>query len=197
MPTRVAINGFGRTGRATFRAAREQGADIEWAAINDVMGVAAVAQLLANDSVYGRFPGTVEALDGAIRVDGIEIPVFAESDPAALPWREVDAEVVIESSGRFRARAEAARHLAAGARKVIVSAPAKEPDVTVALGVNFDEAYDPERHHIISNASCTTNCLAPAAKVVHDTVGIERGLMTTIHAYTADQRLQDLPHKDP
>ena len=126
-----------------FRAAREQDAEIEWAGINDVMGVTAVAQLLATDSVYGRFPGSVEALDAAIRVDGVEIPVFSEPDPASLPWRDVDAEVVIESSGRFRARADAARHLDAGARKVIISAPAKEPDVTVALGVNFDEAYDP------------------------------------------------------
>ena len=144
-----------------FRAAKEQGADIEWAAINDVMGVDSVALLLANDSVYGRFPGSVEALDGAIRVDGVEIPVFTESDPGALPWRDVGTEVVIESSGRFRARSDAARHLDAGARKVIISAPAKEPDVTVALGINFDEVYDPDRHHVISNASCTTNCLAP------------------------------------
>jgi glyceraldehyde 3-phosphate dehydrogenase len=197
MPVRVAINGFGRTGRATFRAAREQGADIEWAGINDVMGVASLAQLLANDSVYGRFPGTVEAAEGAIRVDGIEIPVFAESDPGALPWRDVGAEVVIESSGLFRARSDAARHLDAGARKVIISAPAKEPDVTVALGVNFDDVYDPDRHHVISNASCTTNCLAPVAKVLHEAFGIRHGVMTTVHAYTGDQRLLDAPHKDP
>jgi glyceraldehyde 3-phosphate dehydrogenase len=196
MPVRVAINGFGRTGRATFRAAHEQGADIQWAAINDVMGAASVAQLLARDSVYGPFPGTVEALDGAIRVDGVEIPVFAEPDPAALPWQELGVEVVIESSGRFRTRADAARHLEAGARKVIISAPAKEPDVTVALGVNFESAYDPAGHDIISNASCTTNCLAPLAKVLNDSFGIEQGLMTTIHAYTADQRLQDMPHSD-
>jgi glyceraldehyde 3-phosphate dehydrogenase len=197
MSVRVAINGFGRTGRAMFRAAREQDADIRWAGINDVMGVAAVAQLLAKDSVYGRYPGSVEALDGAIRVDGVEIPVFSEADPAALPWRDVGAEVVIESSGRFRARADAARHQEAGARKVIVSAPAKEPDVTVALGINFDEVYDPERHHIISNASCTTNCLAPVAKVLHEALGIRHGVMTTVHAYTGDQRLLDAPHKDP
>ena len=180
-----------------FRAAREQNAEIEWAGINDVMGVTAVAQLLATDSVYGRFPGSVEALDAAIRVDGVEIPVFSEPDPASLPWRDVDAEVVIESSGRFRARADAARHLDAGARKVIISAPAKEPDVTVALGVNFAEAYDPDRHHIISNASCTTNCLAPVAKVLHEAFGIRHGVMTTVHAYTGDQRLLDAPHKDP
>ena len=197
MPVRVAINGFGRTGRAMFRAAREQGADIEWAGINDVMGVASVAQLLANDSVYGRFPGTVEALDAAILVDGIGIPVFAETDPGALPWREVGAEVVIESTGRFRARADAARHLEAGARKVIISAPAKEPDATVALGINFDDVYDPDRHHVISNASCTTNCLAPVAKVLHETLGIRHGVMTTVHAYTGDQQLLDGPHKDP
>jgi glyceraldehyde 3-phosphate dehydrogenase len=180
-----------------FRSAREQSADIEWAGINDVMGVDAVAQLLANDSVYGRYPGTVEALDGAIRVDGIEIPVFAETDPGALPWRDVGAEVVIESTGRFRARADAARHLDAGARKVIISAPAKEPDVTVALGINFEDVYDAERHHVISNASCTTNCLAPVAKVLHEAFGIRHGVMTTVHAYTGDQRLLDAPHKDP
>ena len=142
-------------------------------------------------------PRIVEALDGAIGVDGHEIPVFAEPDPAALPWAELSAEVVIESSGRFRGRADAARHLEAGARKVIISAPAKEPDVTVALGVNFDEVYDPERHHIISNASCTTNCLAPVAKVLHEAFGIRHGVMTTVHAYTGDQRLLDAPHKDP
>jgi glyceraldehyde 3-phosphate dehydrogenase len=197
MPVRVAINGFGRTGRAMFRAAYEQGADIEWAGINDVMGVGPVAQLLAKDSVYGRFPGTVEALDRAIGVDGREIPVLAEPDPGALPWRDLDAEVVVESSGRFRARPDAARHLEAGARKVIISAPAKEPDVTVALGVNFDDVYDADRHHIISNASCTTNCLAPVAKVLHEAFGIRHGVMTTVHAYTADQRLLDAPHTDP
>jgi len=197
MPVRVAINGFGRTGRATFRAAHDQGADIEWAAINDVMGVASVAQLLANDSVYGRFAGTVEALENSIRVDGVEIPVFAEPDPGALPWEELDVDVVIESSGRFRTRTDAARHLEAGARKVIISAPAKEPDVTVALGVNFDDTYDAERHHIISNASCTTNCLAPVAKLLHEAFGIRHGVMTTVHAYTGDQQLLDGPHKDP
>ena len=144
-----------------------------------------------------RFPGTVEARDGAIAVDGREIPVFAEPDPGALPWDEVGAEVVIESSGRFRARADAARHLEAGARKVIISAPAKEPDVTVALGVNFEQVYDPEQHHIISNASCTTNCLAPVAKVLHDAFGIRHGVMTTVQGYTGDQQLLDGPHKDP
>jgi glyceraldehyde 3-phosphate dehydrogenase len=197
MSVRAAINGFGRTGRATFRAAYDQGADIEWAAINDVMGAESVARLLANDSVYGRFPGRVELLDAAIVVDGIEIPVLAEADPASLPWAELGVDVVIESSGRFRDRASAEKHLDAGARKVIISAPAKDPDVTVALGINFDEVYDAERHRIISNASCTTNCLAPVAKVLHEVLGVRHGVMTTVHAYTGDQRLLDAPHKDP
>jgi glyceraldehyde 3-phosphate dehydrogenase len=197
MSLRVAINGFGRVGRSTLRAALEHGADIEWAAINDVMTPETLARLLRYDSVYGRFRGSVEALPGAIRVDGTDIPVFAEKDPAALPWSDLGVDVVIESTGRFRDRAGAGAHLEAGARKVIVSAPAKEPDVTVVLGVNFDEVYDPERHHIISNASCTTNCLAPVAKVIHDTFGIRHGVMTTVHAYTSDQQLLDGPHKDP
>jgi len=197
MSVRVAINGFGRIGRTMFRAAREQGADIEWVAINDIVTPADVALLLRHDSVYGRFPGTVEALDGAIRVDDKEIPVFSETDPAALPWGELGVDVVIESTGAFRDRAGAAKHLAAGARKVIISAPGKDPDVTVVPGVNFDEAYDPERHDIISMASCTTNCLAPVAKVLHEAFGIRHGVMTTIHAYTGDQRLIDAPHKDP
>jgi glyceraldehyde 3-phosphate dehydrogenase len=196
MPVRVGINGFGRIGRAMFRAAHEQGADLEWAGINDVMDTEMLAHLLRYDSVYGPFPGEVEVLDGAIRVDGHEIPVFAETDPAALAWGELSAEVVIESTGFFNDRAGATKHLEAGARKVIMSAPAKEPDVTVALGVNFEHEYDPERHHIISNASCTTNCLAPVAKVLHEAFGISHGVMTTIHAYTGDQRLLDAPHKD-
>jgi glyceraldehyde 3-phosphate dehydrogenase len=161
------------------------------------MGVEQVARLLARDSVYGRFPGTVEALDDAIRVDDRVIPVFSEADPAALPWGELGAEVVIESNGFFRDRVGASKHLEAGARKVIVSAPAKDPDVTVALGINFEHAYDPVNHRIISNASCTTNCLAPVAKVLHEAFGIRHGVMTTVHAYTADQRLLDAPHKDP
>jgi glyceraldehyde 3-phosphate dehydrogenase len=196
MTVKVGINGFGRTGRATFRAAHEQSAGIEWVGINDVMDIEMLAHLLRHDSVYGPFAGTVEVLDGAIRVDGLEIPVFAETDPAALPWGDVGAEVVIESSGHFRDRAGAAKHLEAGARKVIVSAPAKDPDVTVALGINFEREYDPERHHIISNASCTTNCLAPVAKVIDEAFGIRHGVMTTVHAYTSDQRLLDAPHKD-
>jgi glyceraldehyde 3-phosphate dehydrogenase len=196
MPVRVGINGFGRTGRATFRAAHERGDAIEWAGINDVMDIEMLAHLLRHDSVYGPFPGTVEVLDDAIRVDGREIPVFAETDPAGLPWGDIGADVVIESSGYFRDRAGAAKHLEAGARKVIISAPAKDPDVTVALGINFDEVYDPAKHDIISNASCTTNCLAPVAKVLNEAFGIRHGVMTTVHAYTGDQMLLDGPHKD-
>ena len=175
MAVRAAINGFGRTGRAAFRAAVDSGADIEWVAVNDVVDAPMLAQLLKYDTVYGPFEGTVEAVDGALVVDGVHIETPMASDPAALPWAELDVDVVIESSGRFRARADAEKHLGAGAKKVIVSAPAKEPDVTVALGVNF-EAYDPGRHHIISNASCTTNCLAPVAKLVHEAFGIRHGL---------------------
>jgi glyceraldehyde 3-phosphate dehydrogenase (phosphorylating) len=193
---RVGINGFGRIGRNLFRAAHQAGSELEFCAVNDIADAATLAHLLAYDSVYGRFPGTVEATDGAIVVDGREIKVLAERDPAALPWGDLGVEVVIESTGLFSKRDDAAKHLEAGARKVIISAPATEPDVTVCLGVNFDQAYDPDAHQIISNASCTTNCLAPVAKVLHQAVGIERGLMTTIHAYTADQRLQDMPHKD-
>jgi glyceraldehyde 3-phosphate dehydrogenase len=196
MPTRGAINGFGRTGRAAFRAAYERGLDIEFVAINDLAEPALLAQLLKHDTVYGTFPGRVEALEDAILVDGVRIETPGETDPARLPWRELGVEVAIESTGRFRARADAAKHLEAGAEKVIVSAPAKEPDVTVALGVNFDEAYDPEQHRIVSNASCTTNCLAPVAKVLHEGFGIRHGLMTTVHAYTGDQCLLDGPHKD-
>jgi glyceraldehyde 3-phosphate dehydrogenase len=195
MTVRVAINGFGRTGRAAFRAAHETGADIEWVAINDVAEPAMLAQLLKYDTVYGRFGGTVEVADGAIVVDGAEIATPMESDPARLPWDALGVDVVIESTGRFRARADAARHLEAGARKVIVSAPAKEPDVTVVLGVNF-ETYDADRHEIVSNASCTTNCLAPVAKVLHEALGVRHGVMTTVHAYTGDQMLLDGPHKD-
>ncbi len=195
-PVRVGINGFGRIGRNLFRAAYEAGSELELVAANDIADPTTLAHLLKYDSMYGRFAGRVEALEGAIAVDGAEVKVLAEPDPAALPWRELGVEVVIESTGLFRKRDDAAKHLQAGAQKVIVSAPAADPDVTVALGVNFDDVYDPERHHIISNASCTTNCLAPVAKVLNDAVGIERGLMTTIHAYTADQRLQDMPHKD-
>ena len=195
-PPKVGINGFGRIGRNLFRAAYEAGTDLDFVAVNDITDNETLAHLLKYDSVLGRFPGEVEARGESIVVDGKEIRVFEERDPAQLPWGDLGVEVVIESTGLFTKRDDAAKHLEAGAKKVIISAPATEPDVTVALGVNFDDAYDPDQHHIISNASCTTNCLAPLAKVIHETVGIERGLMTTIHAYTADQRLQDLPHKD-
>jgi glyceraldehyde 3-phosphate dehydrogenase len=196
MAVKVGINGFGRIGRNLFRAAHEAGADLEFVAVNDITDPETLAHLLKYDSILGRFPGRVEATGDAIVIDGNEIKVLAKQDPAELPWGDLGAEVVIESTGRFRTREDATKHLDAGARKVIITAPATDPDVTVALGVNFDSAYDPDEHHIISGASCTTNCLAPVAKVLNDTVGIERGLMTTIHAYTADQRLQDMPHKD-
>jgi glyceraldehyde 3-phosphate dehydrogenase len=196
MAVKVGINGFGRIGRNLFRAAHAAGADLDIVAVNDITDPGTLAHLLAYDSILGRFPGEVEAGEGSISVDGKPLKVLAERDPAALPWGELGADVVIESTGLFTARADAAKHLEAGAKKVIISAPAKEPDVTVALGVNFDSAYDPDEHQIISNASCTTNCLAPLAKVLHEEFGIEQGLMTTIHAYTADQRLQDMPHKD-
>jgi glyceraldehyde 3-phosphate dehydrogenase len=193
---KVGINGFGRIGRNLFRAAHEAGTDLEFVAVNDIADAETLAHLLKYDSILGRFPGEVSAGDGSITVDGSEIRILSERDPADLPWGELGADVVIESTGIFTKRDDAAKHIEAGAKKVIISAPATDPDVTVALGVNFDDAYDPDQHHIISNASCTTNCLAPLAKVINDAVGIEHGLMTTIHAYTSDQRLQDMPHKD-
>ena len=196
MSVRVGINGFGRIGRNVFRAAYEQGADIEWLAVNDIVEPKTIAHLLKYDSNYGPFPGEVEPTDTGFRVDGKEIPVLGERDPAALPWAELGADVVIESTGLFTDREGASKHLAAGAKKVLISAPATNPDVTVVLGVNFEETYDAAQHNVVSNASCTTNCLAPVAKVLHDTIGIKHGLMTTIHAYTADQRLQDMPHRD-
>ena len=196
MAVRVAINGFGRIGRNVFRAAHESGADIEWLAVNDLVDPTTIAHLLKYDSNYGPFPGEVSATDAGLVVNGRKIRVLAETDPARLPWGDLGADVVIESTGRFTDRENASKHLDAGANKVVISAPATNPDTTVVLGVNFDEAYDPSSHHVVSNASCTTNCLAPVAKVLHDTVGITHGLMTTIHAYTADQRLQDMPHKD-
>jgi glyceraldehyde 3-phosphate dehydrogenase len=196
MAVRCAVNGFGRTGRAAFRAAYERELDLEWGAINDVAEPALLAHLLKHDTIYGAFPGHVEATDDAILVDGSRIATPTERDPSRLPWDNLDIDVVIESSGRFRGREDAEKHLEAGARKVIVSAPAKDPDVTVVLGVNFDEVYDPVEHRVISNASCTTNCLAPVAKVLHEALGIRHGVMTTIHAYTGDQALLDAPHKD-
>jgi glyceraldehyde 3-phosphate dehydrogenase len=196
MAVRVAINGFGRIGRNVFRAAYERGADVDWLAVNDIVEPATMIHLLKYDSTYGPFPGKLAATENGFTVDGQEVRVYAERDPATLPWGELGADVVIESTGHFTARDDAAKHLAAGAKKVIISAPATGPDATVVLGVNFAEVYDKAKHDVISNASCTTNCLAPVAKVVHDLVGIKHGLMTTIHAYTADQRLQDMPHRD-
>jgi glyceraldehyde 3-phosphate dehydrogenase len=197
MAVKVGINGFGRIGRNVFRAAHAANADIEFVAVNDLVDTGTMAHLLKYDSILGRFPGEVAVSGDSITVDGAELKVLSERDPAQLPWGDLGVDVVIESTGFFTKREDAAKHLEAGAKKVIISAPATEPDVTVALGVNFDEAYDAENHHVISNASCTTNCLAPLAKVLHEAFGIEQGLMTTIHAYTADQRLQDMPHKDP
>jgi glyceraldehyde 3-phosphate dehydrogenase len=195
MPVKAGINGFGRIGRNAFRAAYVRGADIDWVGVNDITDTHTLAHLLKFDSILGPFPGHVEAAESAIVVDGRELPVFAERDPAQLPWGDAGAEVVIESTGLFTDRDKAAAHLSAGARKVIVSAPAKGVDATLVPGVN-DDAYDPGSHEVVSCASCTTNCLAPVAKVLHEAVGIRDGIMTTIHAYTADQRLQDAPHKD-
>ena len=195
MPVRVGINGFGRIGRNVFRAAQAADADIEWVAVNDLTDAKTLAQLLKYDSILGPYPGTVEHSDEGLVVDGTTVKVLAERDPGALPWADLGADVVIESTGFFTDATKAKAHLDAGAKKVIISAPATNEDITVVLGVNFDK-YDPDQHHVISNASCTTNCLAPAAKVVNDAIGIKHGLMTTIHAYTADQNLQDAPHKD-
>jgi glyceraldehyde 3-phosphate dehydrogenase len=193
--TRVGINGFGRIGRNFFRAALERGGDFEIVAFNDLGDVPTMAHLLRHDSVLGRFGEEVEVSGGSLKVAGNEIKGFAERDPANLPWRELEVDVVIESTGFFTDRASAQKHLDAGAKKVIISAPATDPDVTLVLGVN-DDSYDPEQHSIISNASCTTNCVAPMAKVLDEGWGIERGFMTTIHAYTNDQQILDLPHKD-
>jgi glyceraldehyde 3-phosphate dehydrogenase len=195
MAVQAGINGFGRIGRNLFRAAHAAGADIDWVGVNDITDTATLAQLIKYDSILGRFPGTVEHTENSLVIDGKELKVFSERDPAALPWGELGADVVVESTGLFTKRDAASKHLEAGAKKVIISAPATDPDVTLVLGVNED-AYDPENHHIISNASCTTNCLAPVASVLHDAIGIESGVMTTIHAYTQDQNLQDAPHKD-
>jgi glyceraldehyde 3-phosphate dehydrogenase len=194
--TRVGINGFGRIGRNFFRAAQERGADFEIVAFNDLGDVPTMAHLLRHDSVLGPFKGTVEVEGGSLKVDGKELKGLAERDPADLPWGELGLDVVIESTGFFTDRASAQKHLDAGAKKVIISAPATDPDITLVLGVN-DDQYDAERHAIISNASCTTNCVAPMAKVLDETFGgIQQGFMTTIHAYTNDQQVLDLPHKD-
>jgi glyceraldehyde 3-phosphate dehydrogenase len=196
MTTRVGINGFGRIGRQSLKALIERTPDVEVVAVNDLVETSLNALLFKHDSTYGAYPGTVEHTDDTIVVDGREIRVFKETDPGALPWGDLGVDIVIESTGRFTDATKAKAHLDAGARKVIISAPAKNEDVTIVLGVN-DRMYDPDRHHVISNASCTTNCLAPAAKVVHDLLGIERGLMNTIHSYTNDQRILDVAHKDP
>jgi glyceraldehyde 3-phosphate dehydrogenase len=193
--TRVGINGFGRIGRNFFRAAAERGADFEIVAFNDLGDVATMAHLLRHDSVLGTFKGDVKAESGSLVVDGNEIKGLAERDPANLPWGDLGVDVVIESTGFFTDRASAQKHLDAGAKKVVISAPATEPDITLVLGVN-DDQYDKDAHHIVSNASCTTNCVAPMAKVIDDAFGIESGYMTTIHAYTNDQQILDLPHKD-
>jgi glyceraldehyde 3-phosphate dehydrogenase len=196
MPIRVAINGFGRIGRNVLRAAKQAGAtDIDFVAVNDLTDTKTLAHLLRHDSVHRHYPGTVEVRENALVVDGDEVRVFAEKDPAALPWGDLGVDIVIESTGRFTTRDDAAKHLQGGAKKVIISAPAKNEDITIVLGVNEDK-YDPASHHVVSNASCTTNCLAPVVKVLLDEFGFRRGVMTTVHAYTNDQNILDLPHKD-
>jgi glyceraldehyde 3-phosphate dehydrogenase len=194
--TRVGINGFGRIGRNFFRAATEQGGDFEIVAYNDLGDVETMAHLLKYDSILGRFPEDVEISGGSLKVGGKELTGLAERDPANMPWRDLGVDVVLESTGFFTTREGAQKHLDAGAKKVVISAPATDPDITLVLGVN-DDKYDADQHHIVSNASCTTNCVAPMAKVLDDSFGIESGYMTTIHAYTQDQNLQDGPHKDP
>ena len=196
MPIRVAINGFGRIGRNVLRAAKKAGAtDIDFVAVNDLTDTKTLAHLLKYDSVHGIYAGTVEAREQSLVVDGDEVKVFAEKDPAALPWADLGVDIVIESTGRFTSKADAEKHIQGGAKKVIISAPAKNEDITIVLGVNEDK-YDPASHHVVSNASCTTNCLAPVVKVLLDEFGFRRGLMTTVHAYTNDQNILDLPHKD-
>ena len=195
MSVRVAINGFGRIGRNVLRAAKRDNADIDFVAINDLADAKTLAHLLQYDSVHGRYQGEVKAEGGVLHVDNDSMQVCSERDPANLPWGELGVDVVIESTGFFRQRDQASKHLQAGAKKVIISAPAGDPDITICLGVNQDD-YDPAEHNIISNASCTTNCLAPVAKVLHQEFGIEKGWMTTIHAYTSDQSILDAPHKD-
>jgi glyceraldehyde 3-phosphate dehydrogenase len=195
MATRVAINGFGRIGRNILRAAKEYGSDLDFVAVNDLTDADTLAHLLRYDSVHGRYPGSVDVSADSLVVDGDEIRVLAERDPANLPWSDLGVDLVFEATGLFTTREKAQLHLDAGARKVIITAPAKGEDVTIVLGVNQDR-YDPDDHHIISNASCTTNCLAPVVKVILDSFGFRRGVMTTIHAYTNDQNILDLPHKD-
>ncbi len=196
MSVRVAINGFGRIGRNILRAEIEADfPDLDIVAINDITDTGTLAHLFRYDSVHRRFGGAVQIRDGILDVNGKELRVFSERDPAALPWGDLDVDIVIEATGLFRTRDTAGKHLEAGAKKVVISAPAKDPDVTIVLGVNPDD-YDPDSHHIVSNASCTTNCVAPVVKVLSDEFGFENGLMTTVHAYTNGQNLLDLPHKD-
>ncbi len=195
MSTKVAINGFGRIGRLFLRAVAKQGADIEVVAVNDLTDAATLAHLLKYDSVHGVWPGEVSHTDDSLTFEGRSIKAFSTPDVKLLPWRELEADVIVECTGHFTERAQASLHLDQGAKKVLISAPAKDPDITVVVGVN-DADYDPARHHIISNASCTTNCLAPVVKVLLDSFGIAQGLMTTVHAFTNDQRILDLPHKD-
>lgn len=195
MKTKVGINGFGRIGRNAFKISLERNADFEIVAINDITSPATLAHLLKYDSCFGKFNGTVEVKDDKIIVNGKEIKILAIRDPEELPWRDLGVEVVLESTGLFRKKTDAEKHIMAGAKKVIISAPAKEEDVTIVMGVN-ETMYDPQTHHIISNASCTTNCLAPFAKIIDQEFGIVKGLMTTIHSYTNDQKILDLPHSD-
>jgi len=195
MPIKVAINGFGRIGRLLFRAAIERNANIDFVAVNDITDAKTLAHLLKYDSVHGRAPFSVEAQKDAIIVEGKRIRTLAQRDPSQLPWKDLDAYLAVESTGLFTDREKAAMHLQAGAKKVLISAPAKNPDITIVMGVN-DDKYDQEKHIILSNASCTTNCVAPVAKVLHENFGLKVGLMTTAHAYTNDQRIQDLVHAD-
>jgi glyceraldehyde 3-phosphate dehydrogenase len=195
MGVKVAINGFGRIGRNAFRAAFKKNVDLEFVAINDLTDAKTLAHLLKYDSTFGKFEGEVSYTDDALIVNGKQIKIFKETDPAKLPWKELGVDIVIESTGRFTNKDDAIKHIHAGAKKVIISAPAKNEDITIVMGVN-ENMYDPANHHVISNASCTTNCLAPIAKVINDKFRIKKGMMTTVHSYTNDQRILDLPHKD-
>jgi glyceraldehyde 3-phosphate dehydrogenase len=193
--TRVAINGFGRIGRNILRAAKKHNASLDFIAVNDITDNKTLAHLLRYDSIHGKYPGTVEVSSDGLRVDGDDIRVLAEKDPAKLPWKDLGVDIVFESTGRFTSRADAAKHIDGGARKVIITAPAKDEDITIVMGVNHDR-YDAAAHHVVSNASCTTNCLVPVVKVLLQEFGFRRGFMTTVHSYTNDQQILDLPHKD-
>jgi len=195
MASKVAINGFGRIGRNILRAAKKHGSPLDFVAVNDITDNKTLAHLLTYDSVHGKYPGKVEVVSDGLKVDGDNLRVFAEKDPAKLPWRDLGVDIVFESTGRFTSRDDAAKHLEAGARKVIITAPAKGEDITIVMGVN-EQKYDPKSHHVISNASCTTNCLTPVVKVLLENFGFRRGLMLTVHSYTNDQQILDLPHKD-